>query len=162
MPRIEATAVVPVPPDVAFAVSQTHGEVRYRWDPFVHRQSLIDAARPGRGVRTETISRHRIRMVSEYTSFRPPEQVGMKMVEGPWFFQSFGGGWIFKPEGGSSTVATWRYTFTIRPAVLRPIADRIGSWLLGHDINKRINAYAAACLDPIVVEAAEEMFKAEE
>ena len=159
MPRIESTVVVPVPPDLAFAVSQTQGEIRYRWDPFVRRQNLIDASRPARGVRTQTVSRHRIRMVSEYTSFRPPEQVGMKMVEGPWFFQSFGGGWSFQPEGEESTAATWRYTFTIRPAFLRPLADRIGTWLLSRDINRRIEAYAGACLDPVVTAAAVEMFR---
>ncbi|MFC7760798.1 hypothetical protein ACFQY4_24325 [Catellatospora bangladeshensis] len=50
MPVVEAVAVVPVPPEVAFAVSQTTGEIRYRWDPFVRRQQLLDGAtRPGKG-----------------------------------------------------------------------------------------------------------------
>jgi len=31
-------------------------------------------------------------MVSEYVSFAPPSNVGMKMVEGPWFFEMFAGG----------------------------------------------------------------------
>ena len=31
-------------PDVAFAVSQTQGEIRYRWDPFVRSQRLLDGA----------------------------------------------------------------------------------------------------------------------
>lgn len=37
MPQIKHEVYVPVPPDVAFAVSQTTGEVRLRWDPFVKR-----------------------------------------------------------------------------------------------------------------------------
>lgn len=153
MPRIEASRVVPISPDVAFAVSQTHGEIRLAWDPFIHRQRLLGATQPGRGVRTETISRHRLRMVSEYVSFNPPTQVGMKMVEGPWFFSSFGGGWAFA-EAPGGTRATWRYTFTVRPGWLAPVADRIGSWLLQRDIEARIDAFAEACRDGDIVAAA--------
>jgi hypothetical protein len=154
VPRIEATQVVPVDIDTAFAVSQTHGDIRLMWDPFISSQHLIDADRPGRGVRTRTVSRHRLTMVSEYVSFKAPTQVGMKMIEGPWFFQAFGGGWTFREVDGG-TEATWRYTFTVRPPWLRFVADPIGRWLLGRDIRARIDAYAAACTNPAVLEAVE-------
>jgi hypothetical protein len=62
-------------------------------------------------------------MVSEYLSFKPPTQVGMRMVEGPPFFASFSGGWSFKPLGPDRTEATWRYSFSIRPAWLGRVAD---------------------------------------
>ena len=152
MPRIDATRVVPVTPDVAFAVSQTHGEVRLKWDPFIADQRLIDADRPAKGVRTATTSRHRLKMLSEYVSFKPPTQVGMKMIEGPWFFSSFGGGWTFRPvEGG--TEATWRYTFTVRPSWLAPLADRIGIRLLQRDIEARLAAFVDACSNDEVLTA---------
>jgi len=154
MPRVESSVVVPLDIDLAFAVSQTTGEVRYRWDPFVTTQKLLDGAVvPAKGVRTETRSRHRLRMVSQYTSFRPPTQAGMKMVEGPWFFANFAGGWSFR-EVADGTEATWRYTFSVRPKFLAPIADRIGIWLLGRDIDQRIAGYAKGCMDPVVLEAA--------
>jgi hypothetical protein len=152
VPRIEASCVVPVDPELAFDVSQTHGELRLRWDPFIHSQHLIDADRPAKGVRTATVSRHRLRMVSEYVSFRRPTQVGMKMVEGPWFFESFGGGWSFAPADGG-TRATWRYTFTVRPSWLARVADPIGIRLLRKDIEARIAAFARACEDPVVLDA---------
>ena len=155
MPRIESSLVVPVPAETAFAVSMTTGEIRYRWDPFVRRQELLDGAeKPGKGVRTETRSWHGLKMVSEYTSFRPPTQVGMKMVDGPWFFGTLGGGWSFAPIDDHSCTATWRYTFTIRPKALRPIAEPIGRWMLGRDIRKRIAGFAKGCEDPVVVAAA--------
>ena len=154
VPRVEATRTVPVDVDTAFAVSQTHGATRLMWDPFIHRQRLVDADRPAKGVRTETTSKHRLKMVSEYVSFRAPTQVGMKMVEGPWFFANFAGGWTFSETDGG-TEATWRYTFTVRPSWLAPIADRIGVWLLGRDIEQRIGAYAAACENPDVIAAVE-------
>lgn len=152
MPRIEATATVEVGVDAAFAVSQSQQEVRYAWDPFVRDQRLLDGVvHPGRGVRTRTVSRHRLTMVSEYTSFRPPSQVGMKMVEGPWFFSSFGGGWSFRELGPEATEATWRYTFAIHPAWLAPVADRIGRVMLQRDIDRRLAGFAAACTDSALV-----------
>ncbi len=155
VPRVEATVVVDVPAEVAFAVSQTQGEIRYRWDTFVRSQELLDGAtEPGAGVRTRTVSRHGLRMVSEYTSFRPPGQVGMKMVTGPPFFRTFGGGWSFRSLGPDRTEATWRYTFAVQPRWLAPIADRIGVRVLGRDIRRRIDGYARGCADPVVVEAA--------
>jgi Polyketide cyclase / dehydrase and lipid transport len=153
VPRVEATAVVPLDPNRAFALSQTYGELRYRWDPFVVEQRLLDGAvAAGKGVRTWTRSKHRLQMVSQYVAFRPPEHVGMRMLSGPWFFATFSGGWNFQPvEGG--TRATWRYNFTIRPPWLAPLADRIGVLVLGRDIRRRVEAFARACSDPEIVAA---------
>jgi Polyketide cyclase / dehydrase and lipid transport len=76
------------------------------------------------------------------------------MVTGPWFFRTFSGGWNFSPAAdGRGTEATWRYNFTIRPAWLAPVADRVGVWLLGRDIRRRLDAFAAACADPDIVAA---------
>jgi hypothetical protein len=159
VPVVEAVVTVPVPPDIAFAVSQTTAPIRYRWDPFVREQHFTDGAtRPGKGVRTFTRSRHGLAMVSEYVSFVPPSHVGMKMVSGPWFFETFAGGWRFAPTAdGTATIATWRYNFQCRYRWLRPVAHPIGSWLLRRDITRRIYGYAAGCEDPVVVAAAREV-----
>lgn len=157
MPQVVAETWVPVPPEIAFAVSQTTGEVRLQWDPFIRRQHLLDAERPAVGVRTQTQARVGPTMVSRYVSYRPPTSVGMTMERGPWFFASFGGGWRFSPEdrgGVSGTRAVWKYTWTTRPGWLRPVADRVGRWLLGREIRARISAYARACQDPEVLRVA--------
>jgi hypothetical protein len=81
----------------------------------------------------------------------------MTMVKGPWFFDSFGGGWRFVPEerdGVAGTKAVWKYTYAVRPAWLRPVAEPIGQWLLGREIEARIAAFAKACRDPRIVSAA--------
>lgn len=155
MPRVSATVTVPLDCERAFALSQTYGELRYRWDPFVREQRLLDGATAAaRGVRTWTRSRHGLTMVSEYVAFRPPGHVGMRMVTGPPFFRTFSGGWNFTPvDDGAATEATWRYNFTIRPSWLAPIADRLGTWLLGRDIRRRLDAFAGACADPDILAA---------
>jgi len=154
MAQVEAEVVVPVEPALAFAVSQTTGEVRYRWDPFVREQHFLDGStRPGKGVRTSTRSRHGLGMVSEYVSYVPPSHVGMHMTQGPWFFGVFAGSWRFTPVDGG-TRAVWRYVFRCRPGWLAPLAERIGTWLLGRDIERRIAGFARGCTDPVVLAAA--------
>jgi len=155
MPRVESSATLPVDAASAFALSQSQQEVRYRWDPFVIRQELLDGAeRPDKGVRTLTRSRHRLTMVSEYTSFRPPNQVGMRMVEGPWFFRTFGGGWSFADLGDGTCEATWRYTFSTSVGPFSKLADRIGLWFLGRDIERRLAGFARGCADPELIQQA--------
>ena len=145
---------MPIDPAEAFAVSQTTGEIRLRWDPFIQEQHFLGGATaPAKGVRTETRHRSRLHMVSEYVSFNPPTNVGMKMVEGPWFFSTFAGGWRFAPEPGGGTRATWRYSFRCRPTWLVPVAERIGSRVLRRDIDRRIAGFARGCADPVVLDA---------
>lgn len=156
MAGVEAEAIVPIPPELAFAVSQTSGQVRYRWDPFVHEQRFLHGAgAPGKGVQTFTRQRFGLSMVSEYVSFAPPTNVGMKMITGPWFFDMFGGGWRFTPAGdGTSTRAVWRYSFRCRPAWLRPVAEPIGRVVLGREIRRRLAGYVRGCHDDVVLAAA--------
>lgn len=168
MPQINAEVVVDVSPEIAFAVSQTTGAVRLRWDPFIAEQHLLGGAdRPGVGVRTFTRSRRGPSMISRYVSYAPPGtrlgprtgrvtgSVGMTMERGPWFFSRFGGGWRFEPASptGGGTRARWKYTFSCRPRWLAPLAEKIGSVLLQRDIDARIAAFAAACEDPVVIAA---------
>ena len=146
MPQVSASVVVPLDPATAFAVSQTTGALRLSWDPFIREQHFLHGATaPDKGVQTLTKARVGPSMVSEYVSFRPPTNVGMTMVTGPWFFASFGGGWRFKATADGGTEAVWKYTYSIRPTWLRFIAEPIGQWLLGREIRARINAYAKAC-----------------
>jgi len=156
VPVVDSSVVVPVPVATAFAVSQTMGATRLRWDPFIRRQHLLDGATaPAKGVRTLTVHRLGFRMVSEYVSYNAPTNVGMKMTEGSWFFERLGGGWRFGPVDGDaeSTLAVWRYNFSCRPRWLAPIAEFIGARVLQRDIDRRIAGYARGCVDPVVLAA---------
>lgn len=154
MPVVSAEAVVPVDPATAFAVSQTTGEVRRRWDPFISEQHFLDEADvAAKCVRTFTRQRFGLSMVSRYVSYAPPTNVGMVMESGPWFFQKLGSGWRFTavPEG---TLAVWKYNFSCGPAWLAPIAEWVGVRVLGHEIRRRLAGFVRGCSDPAVLEAA--------
>lgn len=153
MPTVESRVVVPVTPEVAFAVSQSTGAARLRWDPFIRAQRFLDGARhPAKGVRTLTRHRSGARMVSRYVSYRPPTNVGMTMESGPWFFRVFAGGWQFRAVPGG-TEAVWRYRFETRPALLAPLVDRLGRVVLQRDLDRRISGFARGCEDPVVLAA---------
>jgi hypothetical protein len=151
MPQVRAELHIRLDPETVFALSQTTGAFRLKWDPFISAQGFLNSATSAaKGVQTRTVSRLGLVMVSEYVSYAPPKNVGMTMVSGPWFFGNFGGGWRFTADDGG-TRAVWKYTFSCRPAWLRPVAERMGAWLLGREINKRIEAFALACEDPGLV-----------
>lgn len=153
MPVVTSSVEVAVDPTTAFAVSQTTGPTRLRWDPFIRRQHFLDgASAPAKGVRTFTRHTSGMSMVSEYVSYAPPSNVGMRMVTGPWFFTSLAGGWRFKPADGG-TLATWKYSFSCRPAWLAPLAERVGTWVLQREIDRRIAGFARGCADPQVLAA---------
>lgn len=160
MPVVESRCIIHVDPATAFAVSQTTGEVRMRWDPFIRRQHFLDGATlPAKGVRTATVQRLGFRMISEYVSYAPPTNVGMKMTEGSWFFERLGGGWRFTTapgadgDGEARTLAVWRYNFACKPKWLAPVAERIGKFVLQRDIDRRIRGFARGCQDPVVLAA---------
>lgn len=159
MPQVSADVHVPIPPELAFAVAQTHGTIRRGWDPFIREQHFLGGAeQPAVGVRTYTKSAFlgplSPSMVSEYVSWRPPTSVGMTMVEGPRFFSRFGGGWRFQGEG-EGTRAVWKYTYDlVGPPWFRRAGALVGQWLLGREIEARIAAFAAACSDEQVLRAA--------
>jgi ribosome-associated toxin RatA of RatAB toxin-antitoxin module len=130
-----------------FDLSQSYA-LRLDWDPFVRAQRALDGAeRADKGVRTETISRHRMRMVTEYLTFRRPTLVGMKMLEGPPIFRTFSGSWRFSALGPDRTAVAFRYSFTCRPTPLARPMERIGRWYLGRDIERRLGAFRTACDD---------------
>lgn len=154
MPVVEHTTEVRGAVEDVFDLSQSY-TLRLDWDPFVRAQRILGGAtQADKGVLTETISRHRLRMVTTYLTFRRPTLVGMKMVEGPPLFRTFSGSWRFEALGPDRTAVAFRYRFDCRPKVLAPVLERIGRWYLGRDIERRLAAFKAACDDGALLAAA--------
>lgn len=58
MPQVRAERFIRLDPETAFALSQTTGQFRLKWDPFISAQGFVDGAtRAGKGVRTRTVWR---------------------------------------------------------------------------------------------------------
>ncbi len=153
MPRVQSETTVELNIKKAFALSQTYGEIRYMWDPFVKEQHLLDGANTAaKGVKTITKSKHGLTMISEYITFKAPTHVGMRMIKGPKFFSSFSGGWNFTEVSENETKVVWRYNFVSRPKFLSNITDAIGIKILQRDIDQRLEAYANACKNQEIID----------
>lgn len=138
---VQSKVVVRASADDCFCVASSYG-VRLEWDPFVRSQHLVNAERPGPGVRTWTRSRHGLIMISEYLSYRRPTLMGMRMVEGPPLFRTFSGSWAFVDQDDGRCEVTFRYRFDCRPEWFQWLTHPLGRWYLGRDIERRLAAFS--------------------
>jgi hypothetical protein len=152
MPVVEHSVVIAAGVADAFDLSQSYG-LRLEWDPFVRSQSFLQGATAAaKGVRTFTRSRHGLSMISEYITFRRPESVAMKMIEGPGIFRLFSGAWHFRQIDAARTEVTFKYHFKCRPAWLQWVTHPIGRAILGHEISRRLESFRSAAESPSMIQ----------
>ncbi|MEO6123265.1 MAG: hypothetical protein ABIR32_06110 [Ilumatobacteraceae bacterium] len=73
MPIVERSTVIACAITDAFDLSQSYA-LRLDWDPFVTEQHPVDGvSRPDKGVQTSTTSRHGLKMISEYLTYKTPD-----------------------------------------------------------------------------------------
>jgi len=113
MPIIEGSISIAAPAAGLFALSQDYA-LRRAWDPFVRDMRFVGGAtQAGQGARVWVLAWTGLTMEVEFTSFRPPTSVAMRMVRGPWVFRQFAGTWLFRPQANARTTeVTFRYFFT--------------------------------------------------
>ncbi|HEV8322964.1 MAG TPA: SRPBCC family protein [Myxococcota bacterium] len=138
MPIVESSITIQAAPDVLFALSQDY-YLRKDWDPFVAGIRFLDGAtQPAPGVRVWVKSWQGLEMTTEYVTVVPPERVAVKMIEGPRFFETFGGAWHFEPTTPGETRVHFRYSFRSRWPLLRPVLDPVVRLIFGRDIRARL------------------------
>jgi hypothetical protein len=138
MPVIEGSIVIDAPAAGLFALSQDY-TLRRRWDPFVREMRFLDGAvEAGKGVRVWVRAWTGLTMEVEFTSFRPPTSVAMKMCRGPWFLGQFAGTWLFRALASGGTEVTFRYSVTARWRLFRPLLDPIMAWVFRRDVRARL------------------------
>jgi ribosome-associated toxin RatA of RatAB toxin-antitoxin module len=140
MPVVERSGEIHASREALFALTQDY-YVRLEWDPFLRDLKFMDGATgPAPGVRVWVRARNGLSMLVEYVTVQPPERVAVKLVRGPFFFESFAGAWIFHPVGEDRTRVVFRYSFRTRWRLLRPLLDRAISAVFSRDIAARIRA----------------------
>jgi len=139
MPHVTVETLVAAAAEDVFAVSQDY-DARLEWDPFLRDLRFVNGSGPGIGRRVWVKARSGIEMTAEYVVYRSPELVGVKMIDGPAIFRTFGATWRFTPEGASRSRITFQYSFTLKRWTLPPISHRIAEWIFRRDMRKRIEA----------------------
>lgn len=138
MPTIQAEIEIEAPQGPLFALAQDYG-LRLEWDPFLREMKFRDGAREAAvGVRVWVRAHNGMTMEVEYITLRPPDQVAMRMIDGPELFGQFSGAWLFKPVTPTRTRVVFRYNFTTRPRILARVMAPIVGGVLRRDMEGRL------------------------
>jgi len=140
MPIVEASILIRSPQSELFDLAQDYA-LRLKWDPFLREMKFQDGASVAAvGVRVWVRAHNGLTMLVEYTTLNAPEVVAMKMIRGPFFFERFAGTWRFKAVDDVTVRVTFRYAFTTRWPVIRPLLDPFVRLIFRHDIQGRLSA----------------------
>jgi ribosome-associated toxin RatA of RatAB toxin-antitoxin module len=138
MPTIQEELEIDAPQGPLFALAQDYG-LRLEWDPFLREMKFRDGAREAAvGVRVWVRAHNGMTMEVEYITLKPPEQVAMRMVDGPAIFKQFSGAWLFKAVTPERTRVVFRYNFAARPRLLARAIEPIVGRVLARDMRQRL------------------------
>lgn len=138
MPVVEASIRINAAAAGLFALSQEYS-LRRQWDPFTSEMRFLGGAtEPGPGARVWVRAWNGLTMEVQFTGFRPPTSVAMKMVRGPWFMSRFAGTWLFRPQPGGGTEVTFRYSFRARGRWLKLLLEPVIAWVFRRDVKSRL------------------------
>ena len=119
MPAIKVQEQIRAPRSWLFDLSQDYSR-RLDWDPFLESYRFVTAdGIPRVGAEVSGRARNGFTMHARYISFDPPAVAAFEMVSGPWFFRTFAGAWRFVETSADSTLVSFNYSFTVRPAFMR-------------------------------------------
>jgi len=138
MPTIQVAIDVAAPVAPLFDLAQDYG-LRLTWDPFLRDMKFRGGATEAAvGVRVWVRANNGLAMEVEYITLRRPEQVAMKMVDGPRIFAQFAGAWLFKAIDVEHTRVTFKYNFSCRPRALAWAMEPVVGRVLRRDMQARL------------------------
>ena len=101
-------------PELVFDFTQDYTK-RLNWDTFLKKADLMEGAIiAGKGVKAYCASKNGLGMVTEYITYNRPRVTAIKMIVGPFMFNSFLGSWTFKEIQNDKTEVVFLYSFTLR------------------------------------------------
>lgn len=153
MPIVVASLDIQAPQDKLFNLSQDY-QLRLRWDPFLQGLKFLDGAtQTAVGVRVWVKAKNGLTMEVVHITVQAPEVVAMRMIRGPFYFESFAGSWRFKALGPNLTSVTFRYHFSTRFRLLRPVLDPLIHRVFLHDIRARLRGLKTSAETTNILEA---------
>jgi hypothetical protein len=146
MPVIERSVRIEAPVEDVYRISQDY-DVRYEWDPFPEKISVVAGSAGGLSVGTQVLVRSKLgmEMLVEFVQVALPRRAAIMMLSGPPLLEKFAGSWIFEPLDGDATLARFRYTIATRPKWLAWIGDRVAMVYFSRTIAKRLAGLKRYC-----------------
>ena len=124
--------------DLVFLLAQDY-DLRLDWDPFLKDISFVSENNDlARGLQVWVKAHNNMEMTVEYTNYKYPEHVSMKMINGPFIFKKFSGLWQFDEIDDQTTCVLFKYSIT--PILILKPGSLIIKWILSRDMRKRLKA----------------------
>jgi ribosome-associated toxin RatA of RatAB toxin-antitoxin module len=142
---IERSLIIAAPVEWVYDVSQDYS-VRYEWDPFPERISLLDGAdeiEPG--VKVCVKARSGLEMEVEFVQVRRPTVAAISMTKGPTIIGKFAGSWIFDDQGNGATLVRFRYLVKMKNRILHVLLAPFARLYFGRVISLRIRGLQRYC-----------------
>jgi len=117
--------------------------LRSAWDTLTSEAYLINATQAAVGAQARCIGVNGLSMDIEYVSYKPNEVAAVKMVDGPYIFDQFAGGWHFKALSDEITRVRFSYNITAKPRWLSWVLTPILCLKFKRETEKRIVALTA-------------------
>lgn len=152
MPQsLEASAIISLSPDEAFALAHTLGADRVAWDSHVEKRMMLrDARQLDRGVQVFERVRDGRRVILQYDVWFPGQLSSNRMVKGPFWLADYGEGWHFtEVEGG--TKVTWKITYRHAARALGSPVGSLMKFTFRAELDQRMADFVAASLDADLV-----------
>lgn len=145
MARIEFQVTIKAPIELVYQVSQDYS-VRYEWDPFPEKISLLDGAEKiEKGMRVAVTAKNGLSMEVEFVQVLPPTTAAIIMNKGPAVLKSFSGSWVFKSISSAETSARFIYSIKAKWWSFPWVSDWIASWYFSRVIRSRLNGLKDYC-----------------
>lgn len=144
---LEATAVVPLTLDEAFALAHTLGDDRTSWDNSVEKRMLLrDSTRLGLGAHVFERVRNGRRVILEYDVWYPGQVSSARMVKGPFWLGDYGEGWHFSGVDGGTRV-TAKVTYRHAAKLLEAPVGAAMKFSFRTELDARMDDYINAARD---------------
>lgn len=161
MTRFEESAVIAAPAEIIFDLIHDYS-IRMDWDPFLRDVRLLDVNGSVLPLETAVGIGSRIRCTAvwrsggtslecEYVSFNRPRTASIRMIRGPWFFQSFVARVTTVELNPSACLMTGLYQFECRPRWLAPVFENVVRAVFSRETRRRwaaLKQYAEANFTP--------------
>jgi hypothetical protein len=145
MAIVEHELIIHAAPSVVYEASQDYS-VRYQWDPFPDSIQLLDEATTiAKGVRVRIVAKSGLTMDVEFVHVSPPETAAIIMTTRPIFLESFGGSWVFRPNGPRSTKARFRYAIKMKNWTFPPVSEVLAAWYFRRVVIARLSGLKRYC-----------------
>ena len=146
MPHGEVSEIIVAKSADVFALLHDYDR-RLEWDTLLQAAYLTDGfARAEQGAISTCVGRRAVggmALTTRYVTFQPPRLGAVKMIRGPWLFESWAASIKHEDLADGNSRITYAWQFQVRPRFLHwlvgPIVNQIFYW----ETRKRLRALAA-------------------